>query len=327
MLTESSFDLGPAALEGEFRAVRHPQLTVSAQRVAERFKLTLGTIHSLPETIPEAKGYSVERNESSSRQLQYVSFTTRSEEMNGVFVVVMSEALERSAAAPDAEQSLSIFLNVLDEFRRLTQRRRGALSEEELRGLVAELLIFQNLLDAGASPLVAATAWSGPFGAAFDFIFNAQSALEVKSIHIGAKAISISSPEQLDVDITDLRLAVVPLEETTEESPDSLTVAELITEIRSRLESEVPALEQFDQALIAARLDPQEQAVAGYRFSSSDPNFYHVGESFPSIRRNAIPEGVADVTYSLSLQALSAFEVPTPSAYAGGTAEEAQDAR
>ena len=326
MLTESSFDLGPEAMTGEFRQVPHPLLMVSAQRLGDRFRLTLGTTERLPETIHESKGYSVERSESASRRLQYASFTTRSADMNGAFVVVMSEALERSATASDQEQSLSVFLSVLDEFRRLTQRRRGALSEDELRGLVAELLIFQHLLDATEAPSAVTGSWRGPYGASFDFVFSTQSALEVKSIHIGAKTITISSPEQLDVDIAQLRLAVVPVEETSEESPGSQTVSELIAAIRAGLETDPVALEQFDEALAATRLDPQDRAIAGYRFSTSAPKCYHVGASFPSVRRSAIPDGVVDMTYSLSLQAMSAFEAPIPSAHAGGTAEEAEDA-
>lgn len=325
MLTDSTFDLGPEAYAGEFRRVSHPHLTVSAQRVGDRFKLTLGTIQTLPESILEAKGYSVERSESTTRQLQYVSFTTRSAEMNSVFVVVMSEALEQSAKAADSEQSLSVFLGVLDKFRRLTQRRRGALSEDELRGLVAELLVFQHLLGA-AAPSVVAKSWRGPYGASFDFVFSAHSALEVKSIHIGAKTITISSPEQLDVDIADLRLAVVPVEETAEDTQGSLTVSDLVMNIRSGLETDPSALEQFDGALAATRLDPQDQAIAEYRFTASAPKCYHVGESFPSIRRRSIPDGVSDVIYSISLQALSCFETPLPSANAGDTAEEADDA-
>lgn len=323
MLTTSNFDLGPDALTGEFRQVAHPQLTVSAQRIADRFKLTLGTIHSLPETILEAKGYSVERNESSSRQLKYVSFVTRSAEMNGAFVAVMAEALERSAAATDPEQSLSIFLDVLDEFRRLTQRRRGGLSEDELRGLVAELLMFQHLLGAEASPSRVAKAWRGPYGASFDFVFNAHSAVEVKSVHIGAKEITVSSPEQLDVDIADLRLAVVPVEETAEESPDSQTVSDLVGDIRQTLKAEPSALGHFDDALARTRLDPQDQAIVSYRFSTSSPKCYHVGDDFPAIRRDSIPAGVANVTYSLLLQALTAFEVPLLSPDEGSTVAEA----
>ena len=323
MLTASHFDLGPDALIGEFRQVAHPQLTVSAQRVADRFKLTLGTIHSLPETILEAKGYSVERSDSSSRQLQYVSFVTRSAEMNGAFVAVMSEALERSAAASDPEQSLSVFLDVLDEFRRLTQRRRGALSEDELRGLVAELVMFKHLLDAEASPSRVAKAWRGPYGASFDFVFDAHSAMEVKSVHVGAKEITVSSPEQLDVDIADLRLAVVPMEETADESPDSQTVSDLVGGIRQTLKAEPPALGLFDDALAVTKLDPQDRAIAGYRFSTSSPKCYHVGDDFPAIRLDSIPAGVANVTYSLSLQALTAFEVPLPSPNEVSTVAEA----
>jgi hypothetical protein len=87
----------------------------------------------------------------------------------------------------------------LSQWKKFFQTRRRPLSEEEVKGLIAELYVLEGFAMA-AGPSLALESWRGPLGSLHDFQHDAFK-IEVKSWTNEMSArVSISDPSQLIVD-------------------------------------------------------------------------------------------------------------------------------
>lgn len=187
----------------------------------------------------------------------------------------------------------------------LRSGRVPVLSEEEQRGLIAELWFLIRVLVPRSSPTDAITAWRGPYGDSHDFQFG-KSHIEVKSSgHNTPNLIRISSAQQLDdTGLNNLFLAALVLE--TVEDGQSLPMA--IEEARQSFAGHPKALAGLNQALQrAGYLNAQAD---GYpkRYRDGGWTHYSVDETFPRIIQP--PNGITGLRYELDLGTARSHLVP-----------------
>lgn len=189
--------------------------------------------------------------------------------------------------------------------RLLDKRPDGLLSDEEQRGLAAELLFLRDVWLPALSAEAAIAGWQGPLGASQDFRHGFR-AIEVKSLHPGRDTVLISSAEQLWFD-GQLFLVAWPVELVErQENDNGESLLDVARQIRERLVPE--AQDVYDSRLAEARFADNE-AYARRRLIYGSPQCFKIEPGFPRLDRTAVPEGISAVRYALELRACGCYRV------------------
>ena len=230
--------------------------------------------------------------------------------LTDTFIDLCIDLADRSSAGSDEAEALTIFRRALEEFRDLLTAGRGpALSLEELRGLIAELWFALHVVAPASSAVEALIAWAGPLGAPQDFRFPDGSLVEIKAIHSEARAIKISSPEQLDpVNDSDLELVTIGLEECPPGTSDSVSLPGLMAEFKDELTQDPDRLEDLDRRLRALGVAKTYQTL-DTPFLVTASRRYEVTDGFPRIRRDAVALGIERLKYEIEIRAIRDFAV------------------
>jgi len=223
----------------------------------------------------------------------------------------LASSLER---ATDSASSLAVSLAHIRRWKAFLSGKSQHLSNEEVRGLFAEILFLTELIDRRMPSTSAVEAWLGPERSHQDFIFG-NTAVEVKSIS-GAErsSVRISSEDQLESQNDLLFLRVYRLSGMAN-APDGRSLNELIAAAQARLD-EAEAIDAFDRKLVAHRYAPLPDYDQP-RFVVSDVRSYYVGDGFPRLMRSQLPEGVAKVAYDIKLEAIAAYQCDNAAASGG----------
>lgn len=185
----------------------------------------------------------------------------------------------------------------------------GRLSAEEQKGLIGELMVLRDLLLLRLSAMDAVAAWQGPLGFPKDFVIG-RICIEAKARRGAAKPyVAISNPEQLDTEGTDaLYLCVVEIDRAPPDAGNGVSVTDVATDVRQRLEHADPAtLEQFEGLLSAAGLRWDDD-YSDVRWIEGSRRMFTVADGFPRITPSTLGAGVTDVRYSVSLVECSEYE-------------------
>lgn len=224
--------------------------------------------------------------------------------LTDAFISLVSDLATKSAAAASELAALEIFLETLAEWRELLTARADRLSENALRGLIAELWFGFESETHGHPLSQAAHAWAGPFGGAQDFQFPAPSPhFEVKSLRPGRTSVEISSEEQLDG--ANIKLAVVTVEEVAVLS-DGITLPGLVTSIRSALKDGADRAE-FNRRFARLLVDPDDPWYADQAYAVRRLQVFDVREEFPALRRSQLSKAIDRASYRIDVQYLQQF--------------------
>jgi hypothetical protein len=235
-----------------------------------------------------------------------------------IFTALCCSLVDRSRGARTGTDALKWMIAHLERWQRFLGRSKGGvLSEQELRGLLCELVFLDRELCArfGESAI---RFWRGPEGQPQDFSLG-DTAFEIKSHLVGSKPmVTISSAEQLWNTSEALHLVVYTVGEATGAMSGAMSLAQVVANIRCRLTSEVAELFE-DHLLAAGYLDRQEY---GRRFFTvSDPVIYHVTGTFPRITPEQVPAGICRLQYGLELAACVPFRAVPDWSKLGGNVE------
>lgn len=186
----------------------------------------------------------------------------------------------------------------------LAARKSRRLSDEEVRGLWAELQYMRALYASRLTPAEAVDAWTGVDQLQQDFIFG-NTAVEVKSL-LGRdrNSVRISSEDQLATIVDDLFLVTHRL--TISADADALSLNALVLLIEREL-GDGDALEEFSQKVADFGYLP----IAAYdepAFVVTERRTYRVEGDFPRLVRAWLPGGVVRVSYEIELEAMKGLE-------------------
>lgn len=285
----------------------HPNTTFLAQNYNGRAALVARVTLRPEQQVPDGRGYSVSIDRNANEN--YVRITSSEEGISLLFAKFVNYILERTSEAEDSDESSRLFVNAVNEFWRFTKRKAGRLSEGEVRGLTAELLLLLHLQRGDTSRTWEVfQSWGGPFQALHDFSFPQGNAVEVKSTHLPPSEVRVSSLEQVQELENGLDLVVLPLERTSPGIDPDIRFVELVKEagaIASECGGEI--MELWESILVALGLDLTDEYYEQWNFICGDWLRFKVTDGFPSIHKSAIPDGVTKVTYALRLGSLDAF--------------------
>ena len=193
-------------------------------------------------------------------------------------------------------------VNRYNLWKKLFYGRKDTLSEEEIQGLIGELLFLRDTIIRTYGTTAGLSSWSGPEPTHKDFS-NKNDWFEIKSILNNRSSVVISSVEQLESDVEG-KLIIFHMEKMSPEFK-GCSLNALATEIMTSL-----ALDT-DRDLLADKL-----AEAGYVFNEVYDNYvynvvkvetYRVTEDFPRIRYENLPRGIIKVKYEIELSSIEKF--------------------
>lgn len=189
----------------------------------------------------------------------------------------------------------------------LSSSKPKILSEEKIRGLIAELLF----LDLHLFPYFGLTNsidfWTGPEGSSQDF--NVKSTVvEVKS-QLGERpsSVRISSADQLCPELPELYLHIVVLGKSDEASKNSFNLPSIIENIRKKLLESLPSsIERFNELLLGVGYIENNE-YQNRNFILLNEKTFEVREGFPRICTKDVPTGIDQVRYNLNISACEEF--------------------
>lgn len=182
----------------------------------------------------------------------------------------------------------------------------GLLSANQIRGLVAELLVLERIIGKGLRGRTdAVEGWVGPSRANRDFEYPGL-AIEVKSISSGRRGVTVTSLEQLASD-GPLVLAAIPLTTCSRNDEEAICLNTLVGRIEGLISTDPVALALFKEKMIlAGYVENPRYEIDWFVFSGM--RSFDVTEGFPRLVAGNVPKGVISAAYEIDLASISDFE-------------------
>ena len=189
-------------------------------------------------------------------------------------------------------------------WKKLFRPNQARLNENEIMGLIGELLYLKEQLFPKQGIDKALESWTGPEYTHKDFSID-EEWHEIKTVSVGKGTIRISSLEQLDSDIPGT-LSVYELEKMSS-TYKGLKLNAIVSDI-------IGILSTIQREVFMRKLSQY-----GYDFSPEYNNYVYtvanfsrfvVDRDFPRLKRELIPMSIARVQYDILLAEISSFRLP-----------------
>lgn len=229
----------------------------------------------------------------------YVELTQLPLSAGYIFEIVVENLRIEIEKIDKQADALSTLVAVLSKWREFFQAEKDILmSSERQQGLYGELLFLNECLDEIGDEAI--SHWAGSNDETHDF-YIAANAAEVKTTSSQAPYFAhISSEYQLDDhDIPgQLFLRVYALRKS-QSSGEKLS--EIVARIREKLFEKQTCLQQFNSKV--QKYGYLDEAAEYYTtgYFVRDNYYFLVSDGFPRMVKTVVPNGVADLTYSISV--------------------------
>lgn len=189
-------------------------------------------------------------------------------------------------------------------WKKLFRPNQARLNENEIMGLIGELLYLKDQLFLKHGVDKSLESWTGPEYTHKDFSIDDEWH-EIKTVSVGKGSIRISSIEQLDSDIPGT-LAVYELEKMSS-TYNGLKINTIVSDIIGNLST-------VQREVFMGKLSQY-----GYDFSPEYNNYVYtvanfsrfvVDWDFPRLKRELMPMPIARVQYDILLAEISSFRLP-----------------
>jgi hypothetical protein len=253
------------------------------------------------EKMPDGQGFTVERVDLGDGK-SWLALTRKSPGSAELFLAMACDVIGavESDGTSDSKRLARAFLGRVRAWQEFMRKGAQALSPEEEIGLVGELAVLREIIEAGMPVDLAVGSWVGPNDANQDFEIGT-GAIEVKSTisPLGFPA-RISSLAQLD-DSVRQPLFVVGVRLAQSVAGQSLP--ELVASIRQTVSASQEAARLFNDKVIAAGYLSAHEGSYPRKFVATPPRVVEVKDGFPRLTRGTVPSGITDAKYSLDLEA------------------------
>jgi hypothetical protein len=273
-----------------------------------RVVLPIGLV-SAGQELPELRGLSLERRIAESNVSLILS--PKTEAFRDVFVSLAAD-LVMQAEQKSTEGATAAGAALWDRLMRWQAFLKGlppeGLGPEAQRGLYGELWVLRSCILPHLSAEDTFSAWTGPLRTSKDFQF-VNGALEVKtSTASGDQKIEINGEGQLDnAGLPSLFLAHLSIEATVATGE---TLVEIVKGIRVAANTFEASQKLEDRLRAVGYFDIHEAKYEAPCYMVRVLNVFHVKEGFPRLTPTALPPGVGNVTYKLTVSACEPFRAP-----------------
>lgn len=255
--------------------------------------------------ITRLNGVNVDLRDGENESQQRLVLTLARNVDSDLFLGLCETLISSLATVMDSTVALSVTLQHLKRWKAfLAGKKARLLTNEEIRGLFAELHVLRQLYLRRLTQDEAIDAWCGADDSHQDFIFG-NVAIEVKSLSGRERSsVRISSEDQLEALVDSLFLITVRLIDMPD-AESALSLNDMVALIEQELVS-AEAIEQFSEKIAGCGY----AALADYdrpSFTVGSTNGYAVTDLFPKIVRSRISRGLFHVAYDIQLEAIAPF--------------------
>ena len=203
------------------------------------------------------------------------------------------------------ENALNSLIHRYMTWQKLLQyENKSVMSFQRQKGLLGELIYLSKKID-DIGIDAAVDSWAGPDGSDQDFLFQSGWA-EIKSVSLASETVRISSLQQLQQE-KEGNLVVYILESTTA-GEDRISLIDVVSEIKTKLENHARYLDRFDVKLYkyGYRKNHENEYRENY-FIFIEKREYVVNDSFPKLVGNNVSSEIVSCKYELSLAAIEKY--------------------
>ena len=240
------------------------------------------------------------------RQRHLIVIALQDSAMRDAFLKVCIDIISVLQNVPKGQQRHAGIIR-LERWAYFFRGKKAKLTEEEQKGLIAELVCLQRVTLKMLEPKAALRSWVGPQRAVHDFVFG-QTSIEVKSNRgAGTPNITISSSSQLSVN-DDEALFLYVVEVNQASSPnEGRTLADYVRHTRESFDSPLDALE-FDLKLSQVGYSETDD-YSSTLWSVGSIRCFTVSQDFPHIEEDSLNPAISCVTYKVNLNCCNPFEI------------------
>jgi len=228
--------------------------------------------------------------------------TLKNKEQWEIFLSLCTDLIGSTRPCENHDEAMLTLIRRLKGWQiHLSSDKPKILSDEKIRGLIAELLFLDNHLFPHFALTDSVEFWTGPEGSAQDFNVKG-TVVEVKS-QLGEKSSSvrISSTNQLCPETPELYLHVVVLGKSDDKTSGSLNLLSLVERIRKELLDSLPSsIERFNELLLSVGFVENNEYLKK-NFILLNEKTFEVKDNFPRICTKDVPIGIDQVRYNLNL--------------------------
>lgn len=228
-------------------------------------------------------------------------------ELEQVFGRLCQDLIDATTSVQTQKELISLMVARLKLWEMLfSGTKDGLLGITQIRGLVAELVVLEDILASGKRGIAdAVEGWVGPTRADRDFEYPDVS-LEVKSLSPGRRGVTITSLDQLASE-GPLMLMVATLTTGSKNDAGAFCLNTLVGRLEGKVSDDTHAFALFKEKLILAGYVEHPQYESDW-FVFADMRSFNVGTGFPRLVAKNVPEGVLSASYEIELASLSLFE-------------------
>lgn len=264
------------------------------------------TCKTIP-VFPELQGIKVALPQDKSDGVRQFALLLKDNSEWELFYAICNDIVECTRQAT-SDTGLAIILRRLGNWHQFLRREKsGLLNEEQIKGLLGELIFIRKWLAPSFGWDKAISFWCGPLGTPQDFSVD-DAVIEVKAqLSVTRAEVKISSAEQLTPQANRMHLHVLTFGKASEKNDDTYSLPDLVHEIRTVLIQSPDVLEMFSELLLdVGYVDSQH--YESYVYTLVDENTYEVKEGFPRITTSYLPSGIVKINYNISLEDCAGFK-------------------
>lgn len=253
------------------------------------------------EKLPDGQGFTVERVDLGDAK-SWLALTRKSSGSTELFLAMACDVIGavESDGTADPKRLARAFLGRVRAWQEFMRKGAQVLSPEEEIGLVGELAVLREIIDAGVPMDLAVGSWVGPNDANQDFELGT-GAIEVKStISPLSFPARISSLAQLD-DAVLQPLFIVGVRLMQSAAGQSLP--EVIASMTQAVSANQEASRLFKDKVFAAGYYIAHEGSYPRKFTITPPRVVEIKAGFPRLTLGTVPTGITEAKYSLDLEA------------------------
>lgn len=228
--------------------------------------------------------------------------TLKNKEQWEIFFSLCTDLISSTRPCENHDDAMQTLIRRLRGWQiHLSSDKPKILSDEKIRGLIAELLFLDLHLFPYFELTDSIEFWTGPEGSSQDFNVKG-TVVEVKS-QLGEKpsSVRISSTDQLCPEIPELYLHITVLGKSDDKSSSSFNLISLVDRIRKELLDSLPSsIERFNELLLSVGFVENNEYLKK-NFILLNEKTFKVKDNFPRICTKDVPIGVDQVRYNLNL--------------------------
>lgn len=229
-----------------------------------------------------------------------ISFSLIDSSFEDLFYLFCDDIVDSSRNISPSE-GYSFIINRFEKWKGFGNTTRKYLSENEIKGLLGELIFLKDYLFIKYGISKSINGWTGPEPTKKDFSYD-NTWYEVKSIT--RDTVSISSIEQLESD--KIGYLIVNYFEKLSPEANGVSLNKIVNQILSFINIE------SDKALFIMKLVQvgfyKEDYYDNFVYTLKEILFYEVNKDFPRIHASSLPSSISNVRYDIHINSLSNFK-------------------